>query len=100
MNTVDAKIRRMLAVELKVEERALTDGFRWLDFVGSEDAEYFLEEVNGAFTRLSPGFSFGEGKRPFGNITADTLEQISTVDGLIAHVERHVTRFNLSPAYY
>ena len=90
MNTVDAQIRRMLAVELNVEERALSDGFRWLDAMGSEDAEYFLAEVNEAFTRLSPGFSFGGGKHPFRNITADTLEQIATVSGLITHIELHV----------
>ena len=92
MNTVNAQIRRMLAFELKVEEQALTEGFRWLDAMGSEDAEHLLAEVNAAFARLSPGFSFGQGKQPFGkNITADTLEQIATVSGLIAHIERHVT---------
>ena len=91
MNTVDAQIRIMLAVELKVEDQELTDGFRWLDVMGSEDAECFLEEVNDVFTPLPLGFSFGEGKQPFGNITADMLEQIATVRGLVAHIERHVT---------
>jgi len=80
----------MLAFELKVEEQALTDDFRWMDAMGSEDAGYFLADVNHVFTRLSLGLSLGAGKQPFVNITADTLEQIATVSGLIAHIERHV----------
>ena len=91
MSTVGARIRRMLAAELKVEEQALTDDFRWLDAMGSEDAEYFLARINNAFTRFPPGLSFGDGKRPFGHIGAETLEQIATVSGLVIHIERHVT---------
>lgn len=80
----------MLARELKVEEQALTDDYRWLDEMGREDAEYFLAEVNDAFTKLPPGFSVGEGKRPFEYIDTKTLERIGSLGGLTDYVERHI----------
>ncbi len=80
----------MLAKELKQEEQALTNDYRWLDEMGTEDAEYFLAEVNDAFTTLPSGFSVGSGKRPFESIDAETLELIGTVGGLVEYVERHV----------
>ncbi len=90
MNSVNERIRKMLAKELGVEQQALTDYYRWVDAMGSEDAEYFLAELNDAFRCLPSGFSFGEGDVPFGEIGPDTIERIKTVGGLIEHLERHV----------
>ncbi len=92
MNAISSLIRTMLAKELHVEEQALRDEYPWLDVMGSEDAEYFLAEVNDAFTKLPSGFSVGDGERPFECIDAETLERISTVRGLIECVERHVAK--------
>lgn len=86
MNSVGERIRRMLAKDLHIEEQALTSDYCWLDAMGSEDAPYFLAKVNNAFRNLPESFSFGEGD-PFAYI--DRLERISTVGGLIEHVERH-----------
>jgi len=82
----------MLARELKVEELALTDDYPWLQEMGSEDAEYFLAEVNDAFTTLPAGFSVGSGKGPFECLDTEALERIGSVGGLIEFVERHVAK--------
>ncbi len=79
----------MLAAQLRVDEEVLTNDFRWLDATGSEDVEYFLARINDASVRFPTGFSVGSGKRPFGFVSAETLEQIATVAGLTALVERH-----------
>jgi hypothetical protein len=77
----------MLAAELRLDEQALTDDFRWVDAMGSEDAEHFLAELDDAFRNLPQGFSFGHGRQPFDQID-EVLEQgVATVGGLIAHVE-------------
>ncbi len=90
MNTIASQVRTLLAKELNVQEQALTDDYRWLDAMGSEDAGYFLAELNDRFTKLPSGFSFGDGERPFDYIAPETLERIGTVAGLITHIERHV----------
>lgn len=82
MNSVNERIRRMLAKDLEVEEQALTDDYRWVNAMGNEDTEYFLAELNDQFRYLPSGFSCGEGSIPFGDIDPDTLERISTVGGL------------------
>ena len=80
----------MLAVELKVEEHALNDDFRWFEAMGDEDAGYFLEEINDAFVKIRPGFSFGEGKQPFSNVDAEHIEQLATLGGLVKQIELHL----------
>jgi cell division FtsZ-interacting protein ZapD len=92
MNTIGSQVRTLLAKELDVQEQTLTDDYRWLDAIGSEDAEYFLAELNDRFTKLRSGFSLGEGERPFDYITPERLERIATVGALITHIERHVGR--------
>lgn len=81
----------MLARELHVEDPALTDDFRWLEVLGSEDVEWFLAELDEAFTTLPPSFSFGDGERLFRHIDGDLMERIATVGGLIDVIQRRVT---------
>jgi len=69
----------MLAAELRLHEQALTDDFQWLDAMGNEDAELFLSELDVAFTKLPQGFSFGNGRRPFGQIAPGLWERIASV---------------------
>jgi len=87
---VKAHVQHMLSVQLKVEEQALSDDFRWLEAMGHEDAGYFLADVNDAFIKIRPGFSVGEGRRPFSNVDAACMEQVATVGGLIKQIELHL----------
>lgn len=57
----------------------MNDEFRWLDEMGYEDAEFFLAEINDAFTTFPTGLSLGDGKRPFRRVDAESLEEIATV---------------------
>ena len=90
MNTVGARIRKMLAASLSVQEQTLDDEFCWLRAMGIKDAEYFLADVNAAFSSLPSGLSVGGGKHLFKHVSAEMLEQIATVGGLIAYTEKHV----------
>jgi hypothetical protein len=81
----------MLAAELRVQESTLTDDFRWLDAIGIEDSGYLLARINEAFAGIPLGLSFGAGKLPFHDVEPATMEQISTVGGLIGFVRERAT---------
>jgi hypothetical protein len=58
--------------------------------LGIDDAEDFLDDINGAFQKIPAGLSFGDGERPFsGFMDTDELEQIATVGGLVARIEQY-----------
>ena len=92
--SVPAKIRRMLADRLMVDESVLTDDFRWLAVIDPVEEEEFLADVSDTFTVVPPGLSLGSGRSPFHKAEPNALEGIATVGGLIAQIEQHLARYS------
>ena len=92
MTSIDERVRQILARALDVEPSALTPDFHWLDAMGVEDTGWFLSDLEGEFTTLPQGFSFGDGQRLFNHLNADQLEKIATVGGLIEAVRQHLAK--------
>jgi hypothetical protein len=78
--STDQIVRRVVSRYLVKTDPPLTDHLVWPDFIGLEESCYMLAEVNYEFgTKLFPA-----------QLTSADLEEINTVEKLIAHIERRI----------